>query len=59
MFRQGVSGPEIGASPVGGRGKPAYPVQYVPEARLRHEVGAVNHQGVVARAARLVHRDGA
>lgn len=55
MFRQGVSGPEIGAIRAAAE-EAGVPVQYVPEARLRHEVGAVNHQGVVARAAPMAYR---
>jgi len=55
MFRQGVSGPEIGAIRSAAQ-EAGVPVQYVPAARLRHEVGDVNHQGVVARAAPMAYR---
>lgn len=55
MLEQGASGQAIGAirSLAGERGAP---VQYVPEARLRHEAEGAAHQGVVAIAAPLRYR---
>jgi len=55
MIRRGVSGAAIAtireaASAAG------VPVQHVPEARLRHEAGGVNHQGTIALAAPVQYR---
>jgi 23S rRNA (guanosine2251-2'-O)-methyltransferase len=56
MLRQDLDGEQIGAirSLAQDRG---VPVQYVPEARLRHEADGAAHQGVVAIAAALRYRD--
>ncbi len=56
MLQQGASGGRIGAirALAGERGAP---VQYVPEARLRHEADGAAHQGVVAIAAPLQYRE--
>jgi 23S rRNA (guanosine2251-2'-O)-methyltransferase len=55
MIRRGVSGEAISAirSAASDAG---VPVQHVPEARLHHEVGDVNHQGVIAIAAPVRYR---
>lgn len=56
MLRQGADGKRIGQirSLAQDRG---VPVQYVPEARLRHESDGAAHQGVVAITAPLRYRD--
>jgi 23S rRNA (guanosine2251-2'-O)-methyltransferase len=56
MLQQGASGGQIGAirSLAQERGAP---VQYVPEARLRHEADGAAHQGVVAIAAPIRYRE--
>lgn len=56
MLQQGASGEHIGKirALAGERGAP---VQYVPEARLRHEADGAAHQGVVAIAAPLQYRE--
>lgn len=55
MIRRGVGGDAIAAirSAASDAG---VPVQYVPEARLHHEAGDVNHQGVIAVAAPIRYR---
>ena len=56
MLRQGASGARIGEirSLAQTRGAP---VQYLPEARLKHEADGAAHQGVVAITAPLRYRD--
>ncbi|WP_251921818.1 23S rRNA (guanosine(2251)-2'-O)-methyltransferase RlmB [Salinibacter ruber] len=56
MLKQDVSGAQIGAirSIADDRGTP---VQYVPEARLRHESDGATHQGVVAITAPIRYRE--
>lgn len=56
MLQQGASGERIGKirSRAEERGAP---VQYVPEARLRHEADGAAHQGVVAISAPLRYRE--
>jgi len=56
MLAQGASGGKIGAIRQAAQGRGA-PVQYVPEARLRHEAEDAAHQGVVAIAAPIRYRD--
>lgn len=56
MLKQNLNGEDVGAirSLAQDRG---VPVQYVPEARLRHEAEGAAHQGVVAISAPLRYRD--
>jgi len=56
MLEQGASGEKIGAIRQAAQARGA-PVQYVPEARLRHEAEGAAHQGVVAIAAPIQYRD--
>jgi 23S rRNA (guanosine2251-2'-O)-methyltransferase len=56
MLGQGAEGERIGAIRQAAQTRGA-PVQYVPEARLRHEAEGAAHQGVVAIAAPLRYYD--
>lgn len=56
MFQQGVSGDRIGEIRALAQSRGA-PVQYVPEARLRHESDGAAHQGVVALTAPFRYRE--
>lgn len=55
MIRRGASGSAIAAIRDAAAGA-GVPVQHVPEARLHHEAGDVNHQGVLAMAAPVQYR---
>ncbi|NBB73641.1 MAG: 23S rRNA (guanosine(2251)-2'-O)-methyltransferase RlmB [Bacteroidetes bacterium] len=55
MIRRGVSGAAIAAIRDAAAAA-GVPVQHVPEARLHHEAGDVNHQGVIAMAAPVQYR---
>mgnify|MGYP006278684685 CR=1 FL=1 len=56
MLRQGASGSRIGEIRALAQKRGA-PVQYVPEARLRHESDGAEHQGVVAITAPFRYRE--
>jgi 23S rRNA (guanosine2251-2'-O)-methyltransferase len=56
MLRQGAGGEQIGQIRALAQDR-GVPVQYVPEARLRHEADGAAHQGVVAITAPLRYRD--
>lgn len=56
MLEQGASGEEIGEIRALAKERGA-PVQYVPDARLRHESDGAAHQGVVAISSPLQYRD--
>lgn len=55
MIRRGASGAALSAIRTAAA-EAGIPVQHVPDARLRHEAGAVNHQGVIAMAAPVRYR---
>jgi len=55
MIRRSASGEAISAIR-DAAADAGVPVQHVPEARLHHEAGDVNHQGVIAMAAPVVYR---
>jgi 23S rRNA (guanosine2251-2'-O)-methyltransferase len=55
MIRRGASGEAISAIR-SAASEAGVPVQHVPDARLRHEAGDVNHQGVIAMAAPVRYR---
>lgn len=56
MLEQGATGQRIGAIREAAQRRGA-PVQYVPEARLRHEADGAAHQGVVAITAPIRYRE--
>lgn len=55
MIRRGAGGEAVSAIRAAAA-EAGVPVQHVPEARLHHEAGDVNHQGVVAFAAPVRYR---
>jgi len=55
MIRRGASGEAISAIRTAAS-EAGVPVQHVPDARLHHEAGDVNHQGVIAIAAPVQYR---
>lgn len=56
MIQRGAHGTAIGAIRTAAS-HAGVPVQHVPEARLRHEAGELNHQGVIAWAAPVRYRE--
>ncbi|MEF8817327.1 MAG: 23S rRNA (guanosine(2251)-2'-O)-methyltransferase RlmB [Salinibacter sp.] len=56
MLKQGATGSRIGAIRAAAEER-GTPVQYVPEARLRHESDGAAHQGVVAITAPIRYRE--